>query len=102
MKQGFFWRRWLKGDADAEIVGQPPGYSRYTDPEIFPAFGGDALDPPPYSTDRRSTVDTPKAATPGSSGGLASFAYAMNYAWEMFGANQSLPSRFPFFPARTP
>lgn len=28
-------------------------YSTYTDPRLFPRFGGDGLDPPAYSADRK-------------------------------------------------
>jgi hypothetical protein len=59
MPQGSFARRRRNVDARAHIVRQPPSYSRYTDPEIFPRFGGDEFDPPPYATDRRSTVAAP-------------------------------------------
>ncbi len=59
MQQQSFARRRRKSDARAHIVRQPSGYSRYTDPEIFPRFGGDEFDPPPYATDRRSTVAAP-------------------------------------------
>ncbi len=35
-------------------LGDRSSYSRFSDPSIFPRFGGDDLDPPPYATDRRS------------------------------------------------
>jgi hypothetical protein len=54
------WRRWLKGEEVGRSAPKPPGYSRYTDPDVFPVFGGDEFDPPPYATDRRSTVDKPR------------------------------------------
>jgi len=56
MANNSFQRRGRKAEIRAAIGHLPPGYSRYTDPAIFPRFGGDELDPPPYSTDRRSTI----------------------------------------------
>jgi hypothetical protein len=29
-------------------------YSKYTDPKVYPRFGGDELDPPPYVMNLRS------------------------------------------------
>jgi hypothetical protein len=59
-----FPRRRRNGDVYAASGRQAPAYSRYTDPEIFPRFGGDEFDPPPYSTDRRSTVAAPRSSGP--------------------------------------
>ena len=59
-----FPRRERKEEIRAVIGRQRPNYSRYTDPAIFPRFGGDEFDPPPYSTDRRSTVAPPASSGP--------------------------------------
>jgi hypothetical protein len=64
MQQASFARRRRNSDARGPIVRKPPGYSRYTDPDIFPRFGGDEFDPPPYSTDRRPNGAAPPASGP--------------------------------------
>ncbi len=64
MQQASFARRRRNGDARGPVVRQAPGYSRYTDPDIFPRFGGDEYDPPPYSTDRRPNDAAPLAGGP--------------------------------------
>ncbi len=64
MQQASFARRRRNGDARGPVVRQAPGYSRYTDPDIFPRFGGDEYDPPPYSTDRRPNDPAPLAGGP--------------------------------------
>ncbi len=52
------------------------GYSRYRDPSLFPRFGGDELDPPPYATDRRSVEPAPHAEPRRRRGRLARIAEA--------------------------
>lgn len=47
---------------------KPAGYSRFTDPRIFPRLGGDDLDPPPYSTDRRMKAHPSSSAPKRKSG----------------------------------
>lgn len=49
-------------DARADIAGGTVAYCRYLDPTVFPRFGGDDFDPPPYSNGRRSTP--PAGAAP--------------------------------------
>ncbi len=64
MPEGSNLRRQRNGDVRMQLIRKPPGYSRYTDPEIFPRFGGDEFDPPPYATDRKSIVAAPAVVGP--------------------------------------
>ena len=75
MANNSFPRRERKDEIRAVIGRLPSSYSRYTDPAIFPRFGGDEFDPPPYSMDRRSTI-APSASS-GPHHGILNKGFAM-------------------------
>jgi ADP-heptose:LPS heptosyltransferase len=57
MINSWFPRCWRRCNAVLGISKAPAGYSRYADPDIFPRFGGDALDPPPYANRENRAAD---------------------------------------------
>jgi hypothetical protein len=101
MQQAPFPRRRRNGDVGVAIGRKPPGYSRYTDPEIFPRFGGDEFDPPPYATGRRSTVSSPLAGGPRRGimrEGLAMVVDAVLFLVHLLFRKLSAPCSFFMFP----